>query len=162
MPAPLAKSRPRGVPEDRGLYERDFYEWTRAQAEMLRRLRPSDLDWENVAEEIESLGRSDKRSIASNLNVVLLHLLKWRYQAEKRKAGWRSSVTEHRARLQQLLDESPSLKRYPSDILEREYELARLKAIDEAGLPEKRLPLSCPYSIEQVLDLDFWPEATEK
>lgn len=161
MPAPLAKPRPR-APEDRSLYDRDFFEWTRTQAEMLRRSQPTDLDWKNVAEEIESLGRGDKRSIESNLGILLLHLLKWRHQMEKRKSGWRSSVIEHRARIRKLIEESPSLRGYPAEVLAEEYALARSKAADETGLPEELFPRDCPYTIEQVLDLDFWPEAVDR
>lgn len=141
------------------LYERDFFEWTVTQAEELRRARPKGLDWENVAEEIESLGRSDQRSIESNLNVVLLHLLKWRQQPEKRKSGWKSSIAEHRVRIRKLIDESPSLRRFPGDVLADEYALARLRAADETGLPEAEFPESCPFTIEQVLDPNFWPDA---
>lgn len=161
MPAPLVKYRPSGAQDDRGLYERDFYAWTRAQAEALRKSRPSEFDWENVAEEIESLGRSDKRSIESNLGVVLLHLLKWRYQGERRKSGWKSSILEHRARLRKLLADSPSLRSYPGEVLAEEYVLARQKASDETGLPESAFPVTCPFSIEQALDLNYWPDGEE-
>jgi hypothetical protein len=125
----------------------------------LRERRSSDIDWENVAEEIETLGRSDKRAIESNLNVILLHLLKWRYQSDQRKSGWRSSIAEHRARIRKLTDESPSLRDYPGQVLDEEYQLARTKAADETGLPEERLPLTCPFTISEALDPSFLPDA---
>ncbi len=130
-------------------------------AQVLRKSRPAGLDWENVSEEIESLGRNDKRSIDSNLGVVLLHLLKWQRQSDKRKPGWKSSIAEHRARIHKLIGESPSLRGYPTEVLREEYNLARLKAADETGLPEHTFPETCPFAIEQVLDEGFWPEASK-
>src|SRR6478672_4246884 len=80
-------------------YEGDFYAWTQDQGRRLREVRPSSIDWENVAEEIESLGRSEKRSIESNLSAILLHLLKWHYQPSGRNNSWRASIAEHRRRI---------------------------------------------------------------
>jgi hypothetical protein len=153
MSATLAKAR-----SPAKLYDRDFYEWTVAQARALRDARPAELDWGNLAEEIESLGKSDKRSIESNLNVVILHLLKWQFQPDGRKGGWRSSIAEHRLRIRKLTDESPSLRRFPGEALAEEYDLARLKAIDETGLPESQIPIQCPFTIDQILDPGFWPD----
>ncbi|MGD9737924.1 MAG: DUF29 domain-containing protein [Bauldia sp.] len=141
------------------LYERDFFAWTQEQARLLRALRPAGIDWENAAEEIESLGRSDKRTIESNLAVILLHLLKWQFQEQARKPGWMSSVAEHRRRIAKLVAESPSLRRYPAVVLGEEYELARLKAADETGLPLETFPEECPYAIGDVLDPAFVPKA---
>lgn len=154
MPTSLAEPR-----SGTDLYDRDFFEWTVRQGQTLRNMRPAELDWENLAEEIESLGRSDKRSIENNLNVVVLHLLKWHFQPANRKGGWKSSIAEHRARIRKLTDESPSLRRYPDEVLREEYDLARVKAADETGLPESQFPENCPFTIEQVLDPSFWPDA---
>jgi hypothetical protein len=155
MPAPLAKARSRP-----GLYDRDYLQWTVEQARLLRELRPAELDWENVAEEIESLGRSDKYRIASNLNVVIAHLLKWRFQPDKRKGGWKSSIIEHRTRVSRLIADSPSLRFYPGEVLAREHVSARLKAVAETELPESTFPEACPFTIEQILDPNFWPDAS--
>ena len=142
-------------------YEADFYAWSQDQAARLRELQPSSIDWGNVAEEIESLGRSDKRAIESDLAVVLLHLLKWRCQPKKRKPGWQSSVTEHRWRIARLLRESPSLRNYPKEVLAGEYYIARLKAVGETKTDPEVFPLACPFTVDQILDPDFWPEAAE-
>jgi hypothetical protein len=142
-------------------YERDYHLWTKGQASALREQRLGEIDWENVAEEIESLGRLDKRAIASDLNVVLLHLLKLAFQPGAAKRGWRSSVIEHRRRIAQLIDDSPSLRAYPAEVLSDEYRVARAKAADETGLPEESLPPTCPFSIAQILDPDFWPSSAE-
>jgi hypothetical protein len=153
MPTSLAKAPPKA-----GLYDSDFYRWTDAQAQALREMRTDALDWANLAEEIESLGKSDKRSLESNLNVIIVHLLKWRYQPAGRKGGWRSSIAEHRLRVSKLTAESPSLRRYPGEVLAEEYGVARLKALDQTDLPDDVIPTLCPFTIEQILDPDFWPE----
>lgn len=139
-------------------YVGDFYAWTRDQSRALRELRPSSIDWENVAEEIETLGRSEKEAIESYLSVVLLHLLKWRYQPQARSSGWKGSLLEHRRRLQRRLKASPSLRRYPASVLDEEYETARLKAAGETKMPEESFPEACPFTIEQILDPDFYPD----
>ncbi|MCV3206463.1 DUF29 domain-containing protein [Mesorhizobium sp. YC-39] len=140
-------------------YEIDYAQWCAEQGALLREGRLSDLDRENLAEEIESLGRSDKREIESRLGTLLLHLLKWQFQAEKRKAGWLLTIREQRHQIKKLINESPSLKAYPRKQLASEFEFARLKAADETGLPEKDFPADCPYPIADVLDRDFFPGA---
>jgi hypothetical protein len=139
------------------LYEQDYHRWTEEQGRALREQRPAGVDWENVAEEIESLGRSDKRSIESNLNVILVHLLKWRHQPGKQTGSWKASLAEHRLRISKLIDESPSLRTHPERVLEEEYALARLKAAAETGLPEQRFSETCPFKIQEVLDPGFLP-----
>ena len=140
-------------------YEADFYAWTQHQAEQLRSQRPAGFDWENLAEEIEDLGKSQKQRIESNLAIVLLHLLKLAYQPGSAKTGWRSSVIEHRRRVARIVRDSPSLRRYPATILAEEYTSAREMAADETGLSLGEFPHACPFTIEQVLDPDFWPDA---
>lgn len=140
-------------------YEGDFYAWTQDQARTLRELRPNSVDWDNIAEEIETLGRSEKDAIESILNVVLLHLLKWRHQPQARSSSWKGSLLEHRRRLQKRLQASPSLKWYPGSVLGEEYETARLKAAGETEMPEESFPETCPFTIEQILDPDFYPDA---
>ena len=140
-------------------YESDLHAWSKDQAARLRDLRPNSLDWENIAEEIETLGRSEKREIESRLCVLLQHLLKWWLQPEGRKPGWRATVIEQRRQLGRTLVENPSLAAYPLVILGEEYEVARLNAAGETNLPEEAFPDTCPFTIEQVLDPDFWPDA---
>ena len=142
-------------------YEADFHAWTKDQAARLRDLRPNSIDWENVAEEIESLGRSEKREIESRMGVLLVHLLKWAHQPERRKLGWRATITEQRRKLARAVEESPSLGAYPETVLADEYEVARARAADETDLPEETFPVTCPFTIEEVLDPGFWPEAVQ-
>lgn len=139
------------------LYERDFYAWTQQQAEKLRARSHNDIEWESVAEEIESLGRSDKREIGNRIGVVLLHLLKWEHQPHKRKPGWLNTLREQRHQLDTLLRESPSLRALPSHAVADEFPFARLKASDETGLPLRLFPAQCPYDADEVLSQDFFP-----
>ncbi len=140
-------------------YENDFYAWTTDQARELRRLQPGNIDWANLAEEIESLGRSDKRAIGSDLKIVLEHLIKWKFQPEKRSQSWSDSIEEHRDRVARIIEDSPSLAATPAEVLDREYRKARRKALRDTGLPESRIPSACPFTVEQALDPDFLPDA---
>lgn len=144
-------------PEDDPLYERDFYAWTQQQAEKLRARSHNDIEWETVAEEIESLGRSDKREIGNRIGVILLHLLKWEFQPSQRKPGWLIILSERRHQVKKLLTESPSLAPLPDEALRDEYPSARRKASAETELAAKVFPKECPYSRSDILDLDFLP-----
>lgn len=143
-------------------YDGDFFAWSQDQGRRLRETRPNSVDWENVAEEIECLGRSEKRSIESNLCVVLVHLLKWQYQPAQRSNDWRASILEHRKRIHREIKDSPSLRNYPAEVLADEYETARLSASGETVLDETIFPAPCPYSIDEVLDPDYLPDAPKE
>jgi Domain of unknown function DUF29 len=136
-------------------YDTDLYEWTKEQADALRRRAANALDWDNLAEEIESLGKSDRRQIQSRLEVLLMRLLKWRYQPEWRCGSWRGSIFEARLRLRKLLADSPSLRSYPAEYLPEAYNNARGKALEETGLLS--LPDACPWTIDEVTADDFLP-----
>ncbi len=144
-------------PKPAASYDEDFAAWSSDQAQRLRAQRPGDIDWENVAEEIESLGRSDRRSIGSDLKVVLEHLLKWRYQPGKRTPSWERSIDEHRDRIADMVRESPSLAHLPSDMLQEQYARARRGALKATRLPDTAIPERCPFTVKQVLDPEYWP-----
>lgn len=137
--------------------EADYARWCAEQGALLRSGRLGALDRANLAEEIESLGRSDKREIENRLSVLLVHLLKWRFQQDKRSSGWRGTIREQRSRLARILADSPSLAGYPGEIIEDEYQTARLKASDETGLPVESFPATCPFKAVDVLDDAFLP-----
>src|SRR5438067_12834945 len=92
------------------LYDHDYYSWTAAQAQALRERRTSALDWGNLAEEVEDLGKAERHRLESHLEGLLMHLLKWGYQPQRRSPSWRNSIEEHRFRVQQVLRGNPSLK----------------------------------------------------
>jgi hypothetical protein len=137
------------------LYEKDYYQWLRQTATLLKKKDFTELDLENLIEEIESLGKSEKRAIRSNLVVLILHLLKWRYQPEKQSRSWKSSIREHRRRIEYLLIDSPSLKNYLPEILASCYLAAKKQASDETGLSVIAFPEECPFSVVECLDEDF-------
>ena len=139
-------------------YDEDFYAWTVEQARLLRSGEFSSIDVENVAEEIESLGRSDKRAIEGRLTVLLMHLLKWQVQPKMRSGSWSGTILEQRRRIEKLLRESPSLRPFVTEVLAEVYSEAREAASNETGLPETGFPAECPFSADEVLSRSFLPE----
>jgi hypothetical protein len=139
-------------------YDRDFYAWLNEQAALLRSGRLAELDIENLAEEIESMGRSEKRELVSRLKILILHLLKWQYQPDRRGASWRSSVYNARDALVDLLSDSPSLKSQLAAAIRTAYPRAVRDAAAETALEAAIFPSSCPWSFTQLSDPDFWPE----
>jgi len=140
------------------LYECDFNLWVETTVQLLREGRLAELDVVNLLEEVESMGNSDKLALSSNLVVVLLHLLKWQYQPNKRTRSWEKSIAEHRRRIDERFEISPSLKRYYLQIFDKCYRNARKQAKIETRLPLAHFPEICPFTSEQVLDEDFLPE----
>lgn len=140
-------------------YEADFVRWLDYQAELLRQGRAAELDLENLAEEVESIGRSDKREVENRLTVLLLHLLKYQFQPNKRSRSWLSTIDEQRRQLELVLRDSPSLlKSYAPTVFEDSYRYARRKASRETRLSIETFPETSPYTLEQTLDEDFLPE----
>ncbi len=145
------------------IYDRDFYRWCLEQAEALRSFaaqRPNldvPLDLDNLAEEIESLGKSQARELFSRYVVILLHLLKWRHQPQRRSRSWRSTIATQRDELVSLFRFSPGLRSQRETTLEEAYAQARKRAARETGLPLETFPETCPFSPDQVEDAEFWP-----
>ena len=147
------------VTEERpSLYERDFCLWVERQAELLRAGRLDELDVANLLDEIESMGRKDKKAIKSNLAIVLLHLLKHEFQPKRRSRSWLDSILEHRQRLRDDLAESPSLRGHLEAVFPDAYADARARAIIQTGLSERVFPPTSPYTLEEALDPDFLPD----
>lgn len=140
------------------LYETDYLKWIETTVEKLREQDYANIDWENLIEEIEDMGRSERRSLKSNLIIVLLHLLKWQYQPELRSGSWKGSIVEHRRRIREALKDSPSLKPYLEEVFAECYLDAIERASAETGLPEATFPQLCPYTSTEVLDSNFMPE----
>ena len=140
-------------------YETDFYLRTQQQAALLRQgeFNRIDLDLANIAEEIESMGRRDRSSTRSYLLNIALHLLKWRYQPERRGTSWRLSIRNGRDQISWQIKDSPSLRPQLTDLLADAYPSARRNAADETGLPLTTFPEACPFTVEQMTG-DYWPD----
>ena len=165
MPLPLARrdveTGPRKgltVSTNAELYERDFYAWTQTTAALIRAEKWYDLDREALAEEVESLGKNQHRELGSRLDILVMHLLKWRSQPSERSGSWRSTIRTQRRELRRLLQQNPSLHPLRASVIADGYADARLEASDETGLPLATFPETCPWTAAQVLDADFWPE----
>lgn len=139
-------------------YDQDFYAWTIDSAKLIRAGKFSEIDIEHLAEEIESMGKSEKRELIHRLAVLIAHLLKWQFQPGRRSNSWKYTIKEQRLRLLDLLEESPSLKNDLKIKLKSIYEQALAISLRDTGLDEKNLPTACPFSIKQTLDLNFLPE----
>ena len=143
------------------LYEQDFYAWVGEQVEALRSGHTQGLDIENLAEEIEDMGRSQRRAVKSALIIILIHLLKYRYkyryQPQHRTNSWRASIREHRRRVRDELADSPSLRPHIEHILDDCYQDTCEAAADKSGLPVTTFPAVCPFALEQALDRNFLP-----
>jgi Domain of unknown function DUF29 len=139
------------------LYDQDFVEWTKRNSELLRRGCFAEADIEHLAEEIEDMGKRDQREVRSYLVRLLLHLLKWQAQPEKRSDSWLDSIGQSRVELDGIFDQSPSLEPFARRTLPTAYRLAVKQASRETGLAPQTFPEACPFRYEQVLDLDFLP-----
>jgi hypothetical protein len=143
------------------LYERDFYRWATEQAAAMRNkrceLEALGIDWMNVAEELDTLGRSEKRELRNRLEVLLLHLLKWQHQPAHQGTSWRLTIEEQRNGVAEVLAENPSLKSMLDQSLKDAYRPARRRTMIETGLSQSTFPLDCPWTATQVLDPDFLP-----
>ena len=139
-------------------YEHDFYAWTAEQAALLRAGRVAELDLDHIAEEIETLGRGEKREFVSRLAVLLLHLLIWRFQAGLRGRSWELTVVEQRRASARHLNENPSLRPWRFEAIADAYGDALIRAEKETGMLRDMFPWACPFSFEQIMDDDFWPE----
>ncbi|MBH8561277.1 DUF29 domain-containing protein [Nostoc sp. CENA67] len=142
-------------------YKTDFNLWIEHTAELLREHRWLEIDVENLIEEVQDLGKSERRAIVSQLTRLLLHLLKWQYQPQRRSDSWLDSITDARTQIDLTIKDSPSLKNYPIEQLEESYQRARHQAAKQTQLEISVFPEDCAYSLELVLDEDWLPSASE-
>jgi len=141
---------------DSSIYKTDFYTWTQEQLELLRSGQLEKIDLQNLAEEIEDMGRAEKRELESRLEVLLMHLLKWQFQPSLRSRSWQLTIKEQRLRLQRHLKQNPSLKSAIPDVFADVYQLAVVSAERETSLDI--FPDVCPYDFEQVMTEAFLPD----
>jgi hypothetical protein len=147
------------MPRNSADYEEDFYAWTIEQSRLLRSGELSTIDAANIAEEIESMGRSDRRELKSRLVVLVTHLLKWRHQPSARSRNWSATIDEQRLQIEGVLAESPSLRPMAAGILPEAYSIARARAIAETGLADEAFSDTCPFTADEVMSGSFYPEA---
>jgi hypothetical protein len=140
------------------LYDNDFYAWTNEQASLLRAGKLSAADIEHIAEEIESMGRSEQQQLENRLVVLMLHLLKWQFQPGRRGSSWQATIRVQRISLARHIKKNPSLKSALPETLVDAYEIARIEAASETALSEANFPVVCPWPFEQIMNSDFWPE----
>lgn len=139
-------------------YDKDFYAWSLHNAALIREGKLSEVDLKNVAEEIESMGKGNKRELISRLSLLLAHLLKWKFQPGRRGKSWELTIKEQRFEVQDILNESPSLKHELDEQLDHAYERALLIAEKETGLNHEVFPESCPFSLKEALKENFFPK----
>jgi hypothetical protein len=139
-------------------YDTDFYGWTQEQAALLRAGRLTDLDIENLIEEVETMGRSEKRELESRLTVLLLHLLKWKYQEVRRGRSWELSIIEQRLKFQETLEENPGLKPRLDEILAKAYKFSTLQASRETNISSNVFPQDCPWTFDQITNETYYPD----
>ena len=138
-------------------YEIDVPRWASVQAEQLRRGSLNSLDREHIAGELEDLGKSERRALASHVRNLLLHFLKYEFQPKRRSASWRLSIEDARADVEEILSESPSLRADLGPAIEKQYRHARSQAATQTRLALGSFPEECPYSSEQLLDAEYLP-----
>jgi hypothetical protein len=139
------------------LYDRDYYAWLMDQATHVRARRFDKLDYEHLAEELEDMGRSERRAVESHLKNLLLHLLKCSLQPKRRSLSWLDSIANARDAITDLLHESPSLRPALPEMLSRQYPRARRSAALQSDIAETDFPDACPFSLDEILDQAFFP-----
>ena len=139
------------------LYEKDFYEWTVRNAELHRSGKIHEADLEHIAEELEALGRRERRELLYRMSTLIAHLLKWKVHSERRSRSWELTIRVQRKELTKLLAQNPSLEPYLRESLPEAYERGMVEAMTETGHPESDFPSTCPFTLEVILDPDFLP-----
>ena len=140
------------------LYDRDFYAWTQEQAALLKSGQWDQLDIPNLVEEIETLGRQERRELVNRLGILVGHLLKWQFQPQQRSKSWTATIIEQRQEVQELIADNPSLKSYLVEAMNKAYQKSVLLVAKETPLSLDDLPAQCPYTLDQVMDPNFYPE----
>lgn len=138
-------------------YDRDLTLWAKDTAQLLRERRWDAIDWEHLIEEVEDLGKSERSAIASQMERIMVHLLKWQYQPQRHSDSWLDSINDGRSQIRRKIEDSPSLRSHPEQVLEKEYLRARREAARQTGLEISVFPELCPFVIEQVIE-DWLPD----
>lgn len=139
------------------LYEEDFFAWTQEQAKILKNKEFNRLDIEHLCEEVESMGKHEKRELKSRLIQLLMHLLKWKYQSEEQSKSWHRTIREQRRQIIMVLADNPSLKPLLQEYITDAYSYAIVDAHEETGVFLENFPKECEWTTDQVLDGEFYP-----
>lgn len=139
-------------------YDTDFYTWTQQQAALLKTGQFEQADIEHIVEEIESMGRSERRELENRLAVLIAHLLKWQYQPVRRGRSWQLTVEGQRIDVAELINDNPGLKPQLPAIQRLAYRKAKLKASQETAFDKSMFPDECPWTLAQLLDDAFYPD----
>ena len=140
------------------LYDLDFFEWTSQNAKLLRVGKFQEADIIRIAEELEDMGKRERRELLSRLHVLLSHLLKWQIQPAQRSRSWRVTINVQRREIGDLVEEMPSLRAALAENLPKLYSRSVADAVDETGLVQNSFPEVCPFRLDQILDTQFFPD----
>ncbi|CDH46653.1 conserved hypothetical protein [Candidatus Contendobacter odensis Run_B_J11] len=140
------------------LHDRDFYAWTLQQADLLKQRRLAEVDIDSIVEELECMGASERRELINRLAVLMAYLLRWRFQPELRGNSWRNTIDVQRFDIKELLEDNPSLAAGLNERMEKAYRKSVMLAVRETGLSKMAFPVACPFSADQLLSEEFWPE----
>jgi hypothetical protein len=143
--------------EQPSLYETDFYAWIHEQTGLLKQKKHTAFDYENLIEEISSMGNELEHALTSSYRLVILHLLKWQFQPQFRGESWEITINRERDNIESREEDKPSLKAKASDFVAKTYVRARRNASKETGLPLSTFPEICPYTLDQLRDFDWMP-----
>jgi len=139
-------------------HEKDVYGWAVHTAQLLKDKKMSEVDFDSIIEEMETLGISEKHQLINRLSIVISHLLKWQYQPNFRGHSWVYTIREQRDQAKFHLEDNPSLKNKLDEILTRAYIVGVSKAAKDTSLDRKTFPEECPYTFEQIIDEEFFPK----
>lgn len=143
--------------ENEARYDVDFFAWTQRTAALLRSGRVDEVDAEHLAEEVEDMGKRERRELASRIVVLVGHLLKWRQQPDQRTLSWKATIVAQRREIADLLADNPSLRPEVARQVADRWNAAVAAAAAETGLAEDALPARCPWSADQIHDGAFYP-----
>jgi len=142
------------------LYDVDFYKWSQEQAQLLRLNRFNEIDKENIIEEIEDMGKRQKQELRNRLIILLMHLIKWKYQPILQSRSWASTIKIQRLEIKDHMDENPSLKSILDELIVKAWKSALIKAEYETGIESHHFPQHCPWAFSQFMDDHFWPDSS--
>ena len=142
------------------LHDQDFHAWTIQQANLLKAGKLHEIDLDNLIEEIESMGSSERNQLQNRLKVLIGHLLKWQFQPAYRSRSWNATIEEQRLSVIGLIEDNPSLKSILDERIAKAYPQGVLLAVKQTNLDKKTFPPSCPYSTKELFDVGFYLRVT--